>query len=82
MFATIQQYAKAIVTLVGAVFTAGAFTLPEEAQPWVGLSLAVLTAIATYATPNAPTSAQVAAVREADAKQVGSVSPEQIDPDA
>lgn len=52
MFEKLQQYAKAIVSLVGAVLTAGAFTLPDEAQPWVGLALAVLTAIATYAVPN------------------------------
>lgn len=78
MFATIQQYAKAIVSLVGAVLTAGAFTLPDEAQPWVGLALAVLTAIATYVVPNAPTVSQAAAVREADAKHIGEVSPPQI----
>lgn len=52
MFAKVQQYAKAIVTLVGAILTAGAFTLPDEAQPWVGLGLAILTAVATYAVPN------------------------------
>lgn len=52
MFTKIQQYAKAIVSLVGAILTAGAFTLPDEAQPWVGLGMAVLTAIATYAVPN------------------------------
>lgn len=52
MFTKLQQYAKAIVTLVGAVLTAGVFVLPDEAQPWVGLVMAVLTAIATYATPN------------------------------
>lgn len=54
MFSKIQQYAKAIVSLVGAILTAGAFTLPDEAQPWVGLVLAILTAIATYAVPNKP----------------------------
>lgn len=54
MFAKVQQYAKAIVSLVGAILTAGAFTLPDDAQPWVGLGMAVLTAIATYAVPNAP----------------------------
>lgn len=52
MFEKLQQYAKAIVSLVGAILTAGAFTLPDEAQPWVGLGLAVLTAVATYAVPN------------------------------
>ncbi len=53
----VQKYAKAIVSLVGAVLTAGVFVLPSELQPWVGLGMAVLTAIATYATPNkgAPT---------------------------
>lgn len=54
MFAKVQQYAKAIVSLVGAILTAGAFTLPDEAQPWVGLGLAILTAVATYAVPNKP----------------------------
>lgn len=52
MFAKLQQYAKAIVSLVGAILTAGAFTLPDDVQPWVGLGMAVLTAIATYAVPN------------------------------
>lgn len=52
MFEKIQQYAKAIVSLVGAILTAGAFTLPDDVQPWVGLGMAVLTAIATYAVPN------------------------------
>jgi hypothetical protein len=78
MFATIQQYAKAIVALVGAILTAGAFALPDEAQPWVGLGLAILTAIATYRIPNAPTASQAAAVRAADAEQVTSQSPDQI----
>jgi hypothetical protein len=78
MFATIQQYAKAIVSLVGAILTAGAFTLPDEAQPWVGLGLAILTAIATYVVPNAPTASQAAAVRAADAEKVTSQSPDQI----
>lgn len=48
----LQQYAKAIVALVGAVLTAGAFTLPDEVQPWVGLGMAILTAIATYGVKN------------------------------
>lgn len=52
MFEKVQQYAKAIVSLVGAVLTAGAFTLPDEVQLWVGLVMAVLTAVATYAVPN------------------------------
>lgn len=50
--ATVQQYAKAIVALVGSVLTAGVFTLPAEAQPWVGLGMAVITTVATYAVPN------------------------------
>lgn len=50
--ATVQRYAKAIVALVGSVLTAGVFTLPDEAQPWVGLGMAVLTTIATYVVPN------------------------------
>ncbi|UXZ57102.1 hypothetical protein [Curtobacterium sp. Arg-1] len=48
----LQQYAKAIVALVGSILTAGAFTLPDEVQPWVGLGMAVLTAIATYGVKN------------------------------
>lgn len=51
--ATVQRYAKAIVALAGSVLTAGVFTLPDEVQPYVGLGMAVLTTIATYATPNA-----------------------------
>ncbi|MBT1675998.1 hypothetical protein [Curtobacterium aurantiacum] len=50
---TVQRYAKALVALVGSVLTAGVFTLPDEAQPWVGLGMAVLTTVATYAVPNA-----------------------------
>lgn len=57
-----QQYAKAIVALVGSVLTAGVFTLPDEAQPWVGLCLAVLTTVATYVVPNrTPPSEQTSA---------------------
>ena len=56
--ATVQQYAKGIVALVGSVLTAGVFTLPDEVQPWVGLGMAVLTAAGTYAVPNAKPAAE------------------------
>jgi hypothetical protein len=50
--ATVQQYAKGIVALVGSVLTAGVFVLPDDVQPWVGLGMAALTAVATYRVPN------------------------------
>lgn len=49
----IQETAKAIVALVGAVLTAGVFVLPDDVQVYVGLGVAILTAIGTYAIPNA-----------------------------
>jgi hypothetical protein len=49
---TVQQYAKTIVALVGSVLTAGVVTLPDDVAPWVGLGMAVLTTVATYAVPN------------------------------
>lgn len=49
----VQQYAKGIVALGGAVLTAGVFVLPDDIQPWVGLGMAALTAVATYRVPNA-----------------------------
>lgn len=53
VFRKIQESAKAIVALVGAVLAAGVFVLPEDAQVWVGLAVAILTAVSTYAVPNA-----------------------------
>jgi len=56
-----QEYAKAIVAGVGTLLTAaaslstdlGVTIIPDEAQPWITFGLAVLTAFATWAVPNA-----------------------------
>ncbi len=56
-----QEYAKAIVAGVGTLLTAasslsdqlGVTIIPAEAQPWITFALAVLTAFATWAVPNA-----------------------------
>jgi hypothetical protein len=52
-----MKYAKAYAALVGAILTALAGTtgiLPDAAQPYVALALAVVTAIATFQIPNTP----------------------------
>ncbi|WIA98023.1 hypothetical protein [Curtobacterium sp. MCBA15_004] len=54
--AAVQRYAKAITALVGAVLTAGVVVLPDDVQLWVGLGMAVLTTVGTYAVPNRPPS--------------------------
>jgi len=56
-----QKYAKAIVAGVGAVLIAvadlsdsfGIVIVPAEVQPYITFGLAVLTAFATWAVPNA-----------------------------
>jgi hypothetical protein len=48
---------KAYAALVGAVLTALSATtgvIPDGAKPYVALALAVATALATFAVPNAP----------------------------
>lgn len=54
MIQKIKEAAKMIAALVGAVLTAGSTLIPETWSPWLSLVLAVLTAVATYAIPNAP----------------------------
>jgi hypothetical protein len=56
-----QAYAKAIVAGAGTILVAvsglsedfGITIIPVEAQPWITFTLAVLTAFATWAVPNA-----------------------------
>jgi hypothetical protein len=56
-----QAYAKAIVAGAGTILVAvaglsedfGITIIPAEAQPWITFGLAVLTAFATWAVPNA-----------------------------
>jgi hypothetical protein len=51
------KYVKAYAALVGAVLTALSATtsvIPDGAQPYVALALAVVTAVATFSLPNAP----------------------------
>jgi hypothetical protein len=50
--AKVQECAKGVVAIVGAVLTAGVFVLPDDVQPWVGLGMAALTGIATYQVRN------------------------------
>lgn len=54
MIEKIKKAAKMVAALVGALVTAGSTLIPETWSPWLSLALAVLTAIATYAIPNAP----------------------------
>lgn len=51
-----MRYAKALVAVLGAALTAASHTLPltELQQGWVTIGLAVLSAAAVYAVPNAP----------------------------
>lgn len=53
MIQKVKEAAKMIAALVGALLTAGTTLIPESWSPWLGLLLAVLTAVATYAIPNA-----------------------------
>lgn len=50
----IKEAAKMLAALIGAVVTSLAALIPADWNVWVGLVLAVLTAIATYSIPNAP----------------------------
>jgi hypothetical protein len=52
-----MKYAKAYAALVGAVLTALSTTtgvIPDAAQPYVALALALATALATFQIPNQP----------------------------
>ena len=48
--------AKAYAALIGSVLTALAATLPDDptTQRWLGIAVAILTAVATFAVPNKP----------------------------
>ena len=58
MMQKLKESAKMLAALVGALITAGSTMIPESWGPWLSLLFAVLTAIATYTIPNAPTRAQ------------------------
>lgn len=49
----IKEAAKMVAALVGSLLTAGTSLIPVEWNGWLGLVLAILTAIATYRIPNA-----------------------------
>jgi len=53
---SISRYAKLVVAVVGAVATWATATFPNDTnvQKWVGLALAIATAVGVYATPNQP----------------------------
>ncbi|MGN8024684.1 hypothetical protein [Microbacterium sp. 22242] len=53
MIQKIKEAAKMIAALIGALLTAGTTLIPASWSPWLGLLLALLTAVATYAIPNA-----------------------------
>lgn len=51
------EYAKAYLSLLGAVLTALSATtgiLPDPAKPYVAFALAVITAVTTWRVPNKP----------------------------
>lgn len=52
-----MKYAKAYAALVGSILTALSATtgvIPDKAQPYVAIALAIVTAIATFQVPNTP----------------------------
>lgn len=53
---SISRYLKAVVAIVGAVATWATAYFPGDAEvaKWVGLALALVTAISVYAVPNTP----------------------------
>lgn len=53
----IFQYAKTIAALIGAVLTSVSAALPEVPL-WLTVTLAVVTAVAVFVVPNAPTPEQ------------------------
>lgn len=62
MIQRIKEAAKMLAALVGAILTAGSTLIPESWSPWLSLTLAVATAVATYVIPNAPSQAAKDAV--------------------
>ena len=55
MIQKIKEVAKFLAALIGALATAGTALIPDAWSPWLGLALAVLTAVAVYQIPNAGT---------------------------
>lgn len=53
MIQKIKEAAKMIAALIGALLTAGSTLVPADWNGWLGLIVAVATAVATYAIPNA-----------------------------
>ena len=53
MIQKIKEAAKMVAALVGAIATAGSTLVPADWSPWLGLILAVATAVAVYRIPNA-----------------------------
>jgi len=53
----ILQYAKTIAAFLGAVLTSVSAVIPD-APLWLTITLAVLSAVAVFAIPNAPTKMQ------------------------
>lgn len=54
MFAKAQSIAKFLVALIGAGVTYGTTFIPADWGNWLGLALALLTAVAVYQVPNTP----------------------------
>lgn len=54
----IMTRAKAYAALIGSILTVLATTLPDDptTQKWLGVALALCTAVATFAVPNRPAS--------------------------
>jgi hypothetical protein len=55
MFVKVQNYAKFIVAILGAVASTGSLLLPEEWSKYVTFAIVVATAIAVYKVPNTTT---------------------------
>lgn len=53
MIQRLKEAAKMVAALIGALLTAGSTLVPADWAPWLSLVLAVATAVATYAIPNA-----------------------------
>lgn len=73
MFDQVLNSAKAIAAFVGAALTAVVALNPSNVPTWVAPLLAVLTAIATYAIPNAKAIDSPAAADDAAAADPGVV---------
>lgn len=57
MIQKIREAAKFVAALVGALATAGTVLIPADWAPWLGLVLAIATAVSVYQIPNAGTDA-------------------------